>query len=336
MILVDGVPIAAASSRSQGSELLASLLQNPTLISASDRLKSTPERKVSGPEFVKLVYVFQKEYATVDPSLVQFVGTDEATTCVGLVIRNQETGMTSISHMDFEGIVDLGLEQMLSLVVKHEADTTLDVYLIGGFDDAPREKINGTSRRLKKREGYSLPLCSKIVEALQNREENFHLQTLCVLGHNTKQDSNGNPVPIISGFLVDTLSGFTVPATFDRTTRCPDEIVRRVRLCVAFKDPRWKGRLLETYDTLHDRFQIAPCSWVPDWGQYASSLLELSDSEILMRCSTSPAAESPDFVENERRIWDYLVKHSDWRQTFVGRKPRVFGRTTAGEWTRVS
>lgn len=38
------------------------------------------------------------------------------------------------------------------------------------------------------------------------------------------------------------------------------------------------------------------------WKQHmALSLQHLSDSEILQTCSTSPYAEGPDFVENERR-----------------------------------
>lgn len=39
-----------------------------------------------------------------------------------------------------------------------------------------------------------------------------------------------------------------------------------------------------------------------------------SDSEILQSCSTSPSAAGPDFVENERRQWAYLVQHPDWRE----------------------
>jgi len=41
---------------------------------------------------------------------------------------------------------------------------------------------------------------------------------------------------------------------------------------------------------------------MPDWADIASSLNQLSDSEVLMQCSTSPAAEPPHFVENERRF----------------------------------
>uniref|UniRef100_A0A2P2KDS7 Uncharacterized protein MANES_10G151000 n=1 Tax=Rhizophora mucronata TaxID=61149 RepID=A0A2P2KDS7_RHIMU len=63
------------------------------------------------------------------------VGTDEATTCVGLVIRNQRTGMISVAHMDSTKIVDIGITQMLSLVTSYDSDANLDVHMVGGFED---------------------------------------------------------------------------------------------------------------------------------------------------------------------------------------------------------
>lgn len=334
MIFVDSVTVAAASSLS-ADEILTSLLRNPTLVSASDRLKSTPERKVTGSEPVNLVYVFQREYATVDPNLVKFVGTDEATTCVGLVIRNRETGMTSVSHMDFEGVVDAGLSQMLSLLANHEVDATLDVHLIGGFDDV--KDVKGTNGYAHKNpNGYSLPLCSKIIKSLHNRKEKFHLQTLCVLGHNTKVNSQGIPLPVITGFLVETSSGTIVPACFHNTSRGPDELVRRVRISVIFEDPNLGGKLLDTYDTHFDKIRIAPCSWVSDWRPYASYMLQLPNSEFLLQCSTSPYAESSDFVENEKRKWKYLIDHPYWTSTFEDGKPRIFERAPGGRWKRSS
>lgn len=51
-------------------------------------------------------------------------------------------------------------------------------------------------------DGYSPPLCRKLVDTLQRRQEKFHVQTLHVLGHNTKRDSQGNAYPIFHGFLV--------------------------------------------------------------------------------------------------------------------------------------
>ncbi|KAM0932378.1 putative protein asparagine amidohydrolase [Dioscorea sansibarensis] len=347
MIVVDGVPISFSPEGERsppGQEILASLLELPALISASERLKATPQRKFSISDEqsppLKLVYVFQHEYATVDPNLVHLVGTDEATTCVGLVIRNPRNGMVSVAHMDFVGVVDMGLGQMISMIVEDDEDPILDVcvHLIGGLEDAPSGFVDYAtgSKHHEHPHGYSLPLCSKILEVLHCRPERFQVQTLCVLGHNTKRDQNGNAYPAIGGFLLDTSSGSVFPASFDGTSRVPDEIVRRVRVTVCSMDPSWEGKLLETYDTKQDRFQIAACSWSSEWRHFVLSLQQLSDSEILSQCSTSPAAEAPDFVENERRKWAYMIKYPDWRQIFSGRRPRIFERTSDGKWIRCS
>jgi len=135
---------------------------------------------------------------------------------------------------------------------------------------------------------------------------------------------------------VQTSSGVVTPASFDMNSRCPDEVVRRIRVSVCSYDPTWLGRLLETYDTQCDVFRIAPACWMPDWADIASSLNQLSDSEVLMQCSTSPAAEPPHFVENERRIWKYLINNPDWGETFPKHKPRIFHRTSDGSWSRYS
>ncbi|CAK9153892.1 unnamed protein product [Ilex paraguariensis] len=272
MIYVGGVPFSTTdgSSSSQGSDILKALMEHPILLSASHLLKAIPKRKFSafaesGSERStqsNCVYIFQREYATVDPALVDLVGTDEATTCTGLVIRNRTSGMTSVAHLDSPEVVDIGLTQMLSLVVDHNSDSLLDVHIIGAFEDASlhHPEYGSESESDAKQDGYSFPLCSKIIKTLGKRQENFHIHTLHVLGHNTRWDPEGNSFPIFSGFLVETSTGSVFPASFDRTSRCPDEIVRRIRVTVCFEDPHWTGRLLETYDTQTDRFVIAPCT----------------------------------------------------------------------------
>lgn len=55
---------------------------------------------------------------------------------------------------------------------------------------------------LTKSEGHSYPLCEKIVNALRNRSEKFQIQTLHVLGRNTRWDSEGIACPIFHGFVV--------------------------------------------------------------------------------------------------------------------------------------
>ncbi|KAH9710349.1 protein N-terminal asparagine amidohydrolase [Citrus sinensis] len=332
MIFVGGLPFSTnnsswSSSSSQGSDILVALLEHPVLVSASHSFKSMEETKVSvsseTPSPSKYVYVFQREYATVDPALVDYVGTDEATTCVGLVIRNRRNRMTSIAHMDNPEIVDIGLCQMLSLVVDHDLDAELD-----------HANVTTISECYSDMDGYSLPLCRKLVDTLQRRQEKFHVQTLHVLGHNTKRDSQGNAYPIFHGFLVETCTGSLSPASFDGTSRCPDEMVRRIRVTSSYEDTSWNGKLLETYDTQTDRFVIAPCRWTVRKLHIVMSLQQLSDEEILRRCSTSPSAEGPDFVENLRRQWNYLIKRPDWRETFPWKQPRVFQRAADGGWRR--
>ncbi|XAR63400.1 hypothetical protein NMG60_11023315 [Bertholletia excelsa] len=344
MIYVGGVPFSIDSeSLSQGSDILLALIGHPILVSASNSLKAIPERKLAIPEdsgsdrsrHSKCVYIFQREYATVDPALVDVVGTDEATTCVGLAIRNRISGMTSVAHMDSPNVVDRGLSQMLNVVVNQNSNEELDVHLIGGFEDAsPLHANGGTRSESKKRfEGHSFPLCARIIETLQKSTERFHLQTLHVLGQNTRWDSEGNACPIFHGFLVETSTGSVIPASFNRNSRCPDEIVRRVRLMACFEDPSWHGKLLETYDTHGDRFIIAPFSWTKNLLQFALTVRELSDVEILLACSTSPSAEVPDFVDNEKRICDFLIQNQDWKEVFPMKKPHIFVRSAAGTWT---
>ncbi|KAK1282580.1 hypothetical protein QJS10_CPB22g01485 [Acorus calamus] len=327
MIFVDGRRF------SQGDGDLEALLEEPSLMSASESFKAKPERKITAVDSArtKCVYIFQREYATVNPRWVEMAGMDEATTCVGLVIRNRSDGMTSIAHLDSPKVVDSGLSQMLALVSDYSRDTELDVHMIGGFDDAAY-KVYDDDESTERSNGYSLPLCSKIIKSLQISQRKFHMQTVCILGHNTRKDAAGHSCPIVRGFLVETLTGSIQPASFDRSSRCPDEIVRRLRVTVSSGDYRWHGKLLETYDTWNFRFQIAACSWHADWKHHAYSLLQLSDLDILSRCSTSPSAESPDFVENERRVFQYLIDHPDWTEIFPERKPREFMMTDDGEW----
>ncbi|CAH9132875.1 unnamed protein product [Cuscuta epithymum] len=78
----------------------------------------------------KCVYIAQREYATVDPSLVDVIGTDGQGGCVGVVIRNPKSGLISVSHMDLPRVIDNGLTQMLSSVIDQESDEILDVLYI--------------------------------------------------------------------------------------------------------------------------------------------------------------------------------------------------------------
>jgi protein N-terminal asparagine amidohydrolase len=117
---------------------------------------------------------------------------------------------------------------------------------------------------------------------LHKSQQQFHLRSFCVLENNTTTDSLGNTLPVIGGFVVQTTSGVVTPASFDMNSRCPDEVVRRIRVSVCSYDPTWQGRLLETYDTQCDVFRIAPACWYLKFSNPLHMLKEIFDVVIYM------------------------------------------------------
>jgi len=91
-----------------------------------------------------------------------------------------------------------------------------DVHLIGGFSDASTKVVRSSGKKHIKQEGYSYPLCCKIVEVLHKSQQQFHLRSFCVLENNTMADSLGNALPVIGGFVVsDFLSSASITVSVD-------------------------------------------------------------------------------------------------------------------------
>ncbi|CAH9075432.1 unnamed protein product, partial [Cuscuta epithymum] len=89
---------------------------------------------------------------------------------------------------------------------------------------------------------------------------------------------------MFGGFLVETATGSIFPATFDITTY-PDATVRKARLNAPYgKDMR----LLETYETISDKFVIAPCHWDMAFVKDREALYKLPDKEITKGYFTTP------------------------------------------------
>lgn len=72
------------------------------------------------------------------------------------------------------------------------------------------QHVNGSTESQRKLEGYSFPLCKKIVDSLAKSNMKFQIHTLHVLGHNTRRDSEGIAYPIFTGFLVRCILYFTL------------------------------------------------------------------------------------------------------------------------------
>ncbi|CAH9075107.1 unnamed protein product [Cuscuta europaea] len=255
----------------------------------------------------KLVYIMQKEYATVNPSLVDAVGTDGLSTCVGLIIRNPKNRKISVAHIDIPNIVEAGLGQMLSSISDQDSNASYDVHLIGGYKDISYE-------HKRWRQGVSLTLCSKIIEVLFKSPAKFNIQTLHVLDHNTQYDREKNAYRIFEGFIVKTDTGSILPARFHETTKGPAIILREARRSLCVIDSNWKNRLLYTYDTDSDRYIIAPISWDETAIEGPKQLLGLSDEDFAKVYYYSPPLQ----IDH-----DYI--------RYLKRKPRAFMRIPNGE-----
>lgn len=87
-------------------------------------------------------------------------------------------------------------------------------------------------------DGYSFPLCSTIVETLRTREERFHFQTLFVLAHNTRKNSEGHACPIFNGLVVSfqilKSCSFLLHILFSYSFRIFSHLYKEIRWCLQF------------------------------------------------------------------------------------------------------
>ncbi|EFJ05550.1 hypothetical protein SELMODRAFT_431467 [Selaginella moellendorffii] len=277
---------------------LAWLLGHPTLV--ADALKASPAIEIKQSSTPRFVCVLQKEFATAIPALVDFVGTDDATTCVGVQIRTV--------RMLQVGCVKEGLVQMLSSLFP-DKDTILEVHMAGAYDDSIEMGLREDEM------GHSWPLCLELVEELQALLTSWKSGRFAFSG-----------ITLSQAMGIETKSGRCFPASFSADARGPDEIIRALLMLAG---PATRLRL--PYDTESDTFSIKPFQWSRGWKMLAAQSLALSDAELLQTRSTSPHAESPSFVTSIRRMDTYIYNHPDWEHAFPNRESRRLFVTTSRE-----
>jgi hypothetical protein len=93
-------PVCLSLQGAIGMELVAALAMHPGLRDAADRLKATPERRISaGQEGApRHVYVFQREYATVDPARVEVSVERECLEVVAFLISPGFCGLIGVEQ----------------------------------------------------------------------------------------------------------------------------------------------------------------------------------------------------------------------------------------------
>ncbi|XP_078610871.1 protein N-terminal asparagine amidohydrolase-like [Branchiostoma floridae x Branchiostoma japonicum] len=258
-----------------------------------------------------VLYVNQREYAATGPSddVVQFLGSEDATTCHIAVLRHTGCGVTCVAHFDGAGTRE-GIRDMmanLGQLTQNCTEGRLELHLVGGFCDD---------------RCMSEQLTLELIEEFNRVKDNICLQTACVSELNDVVKDQVH-WPVIYGIAVDVRSGEMFPAKF--TDKGPDQALRHARNYTG------KHEMLNIYDSTKRELNIGPFHY--ERFHDADRWLEQPDRIILKYLSTSPLVEPPDFVENTRAALKFLLEHPHPVETVFPRgRGKVYRRNTAGQW----
>ncbi|KAM6939924.1 protein N-terminal asparagine amidohydrolase [Xenentodon cancila] len=259
-----------------------------------------------------LLYVQQREFAATTPAdnCVSVIGSDDATTCHLVVLRQTGSGAVCLAHCDGSSTcseVSLFVKavSLLSDVCK---EGRLELHLVGGFNDDSE-----TSHKLS----------LGILAAFQKQKEAIHLETCCITEMNDIV-GNGTHRPIVYGIGVNVKTGDVFPASF--TYKGPAEQLRSARTFTG-------GQMADIYDSRCGLVKIGPCKWSPNLD--IAFWLSQNDDTILKYLSTSPMAEPQHFVQDMKSTIRFLLEHPNSDSLFPGGQPQLYRRAESGAWERV-
>jgi len=164
-----------------------------------------------------VLFVAQKEYAIVktDDSLFKVTGTDDATTCHIVVMKNEEESTICVAHIDSADCFE-SLSQMVLEVVGNcslNTDFYIELSIFGGYCD---ERETSESLTLD------------LLQFYHSCRVKFKLHNMCVGSANTTRKKGIN-YPIIYGIAVDLRSNLIFPASFPLNIRGPQLPLRSSR-----------------------------------------------------------------------------------------------------------
>ena len=242
----------------------------------------------------RVLYVAQREYATISPSVncqnFYHIASDAATTCIITVLVEQSTKSISLAHFDgtdtLKGISEM-LKELMSIYSKSSLfhhEPRFDLYLFGGFLD---------SRNL------SVKLFHEIIAACTHAKERIDLRLNVTLEINTTIKNMEN-WPIVYGISVDVITmEFHVSSS---SSCCPDFPLREARLMFSNNQS-----ILGIYDLKDQCISISPFSFFVQ--KNYQQLLQLPDDQYLKLTSTSPHCEPQNFVTRGKSTIEFLIKH---------------------------
>jgi len=308
VLIIDGFEV-------EGALPVAQLFDKYQLLKANSlSCLGRPPRRVEASD--PCVYVGQREAAVVAPGdSVRMLGSEDATTCHVIVLRDSHTGVTGLAHLDNDEPEDFLLLERevrdrkgVTMTTRELEDLEYDVSLLGGYSDE---------------EDISQDITEMLLVVMQGLKARFTLRLACIGEVNTTV-KEGVPWPKVYGGGVEVDTGEVFVAQF--SYHGPDPDIRQLRLHSG------GSPLANIYDAYSGKIIVRPFSYRPM--AEAGLWLQKTDQFILKYCSTSPQVEPPSFCAAMRATFRRMVSDPQPMKTvFAGNKAREYSRDeTTGEW----
>ena len=280
-----------------------------------------------------VLYVQQGEIGITCPKdkSIQYIGSSDATTCHIVIIRDSDTGVSGVAHIDslnqdhlnkFVGKIT-NLVKLRCNDKKDEPDPAnesqegkavvptkcdkqpLELYVVGGYQD---------ERDMS--EELSMDLMKYFIHSRQH----FIVRILAIGRLNTIHVDGNDPhnAPILCGSAVELSTGKVFPANF--SYRGPDETIRHLRLSFCSR----KNGFVDPYNPETGELTV-PSFHVNAHTENLTYYMQLPDETFLQYMSTSPKVEPPHFVENQKRIFRTAIDNPNmYKDIFPNRCDRIW------------
>jgi len=275
-----------------------------------------------------VLVVMQREWAAATPRSFDLIGSEEATTCHIVAVRDALTGCTAMGHFDHPSTTNRGFEEMVCRLEElsrglqahaspeptthlstpcasssQDKSSPLDLYIVGGFD-----------------EDLSREMTTTILQLAIDSSFKFVLRLACVSDFNsTEYLQSGVAGPLYRSLALRLSDGVAFPVAFQRDTLPPACLVRAARI--------WgeeSQSMVEVWDEQLRQLKVQPFVYQPK--DYFELLLRIPEAQLLQFTSTSPLVEGPFFVQDLKRTIQFIKQNPNWKDTFPNEEPIFINR----------
>ena len=312
-LFIESKVVPLKTVEADARENLDLILEHEYIERAVENFKSAALAKIKHCPEYKVLCVLQREYAVVDSSVVDFVGSDDATNTIILFLKLGK--FVCCGHFDnSEGIIgtkDCGvvkmakeLEEACSDDSMMDQDIRLTAWIVGGFIDE---------------RNYSASITGMILAALNNLQRAVDVELVCTEKHNDKMVEEDH-FPVVLGACYSSEKKTVIACHF--THLGPGIGLRSTLSCSG------KELMYPCYDWKTDQIKI-----MFEYAEFelAEKFLACPDEFLRENLATSSKQEPERFIATLRAGLTFLKDNPDDKKTFKD-GPVVFERSQIGAW----